>query len=100
MEIKSEVQLIADESMKKTLTGMKEYCKIVIKEIDHRFSDKSLETIVFASRFESYQSLLDLQDTEINKFCDNFPILNADRLLADLKSFNFFYQNHLGEGNI
>ncbi|GLV40243.1 hypothetical protein CBL_07161 [Carabus blaptoides fortunei] len=97
-EIKSEVHLMDDESMNKTLTDMKQYCKIVIQEIDHRFSDKSLETIVFASRFESYQSFLELKDAELKKFCDNFPILNYESLLADLKSFNYFIKTMLDEG--
>ncbi len=36
--------------------GMKEYCESVIKEIEARFNDKSLDTMIFASRFENFKS--------------------------------------------
>ena len=33
------------------------------------------------------------QDKEVINFCKNFPILNAEAVLADLKSFTFFIKS-------
>ncbi|BFZ04961.1 hypothetical protein BsWGS_08000 [Bradybaena similaris] len=98
MEIRSEVHLIADEDTKRIFTIMKEYCESVVKEIEDRFNDKSIDIMIFASRFETFRSLLDLQDTEVRKFCDNFPILNAEGVLADMKSFKFFIKSMYESG--
>ncbi len=49
----------------KIFKGVKECCESVIKEIETRFNDKSLDTMIFASRFENFKSLLELHDAEI-----------------------------------
>jgi hypothetical protein len=73
---------------------MKEYSESVIKEIEARFNDKSLDTMIFGSRFENFKSLLELQDIEIKKNCDNIPILNAEGVIADLKFSIFLNKNY------
>ncbi len=49
-------------------------------------------------RFENFKSLLELQDAEIKKICDNIQILNAEGVIADLKSFKFFIKTVLENG--
>src|SRR5678815_3519961 len=51
--------------------------------------------MIFASRFETFQSLTNLPDIEVRKLCDRFPMLNAEGVLADLKSFNFYINSML-----
>lgn len=72
---------------------MKRYCETVIKEIEDRFNDKSIEIILFASQFETFESMSGIQDKDIITFGNNFPILNAEAVLADLKSFKFFIKS-------
>src|SRR5678816_413652 len=55
--------------------------------------------MIFASRFETFQLLTNLPDIEVRKFCDRFPMLNAEGVLADLKFFNF-YINFMLESEI
>lgn len=94
----SDVCLVADEDTKKTFRGMKEYCESVIQEIADRFNDRSIDILIFSSHFDTYQSLLDLKDSEVSKFCANFPVLNVEGVIADLKSFQFFIQSMLQSG--
>ena len=70
-EIKLEACLIEDESVKSILAGMKKYCESVIKEIEGRFNAKSIEIMLFASRFDTFQSMSGLQDKEVINFCNN-----------------------------
>lgn len=86
----SDMCLIADEEAGKTFKGMKQYCESVIDEIDERFNDKAMSFMNFASRFEIYQSFMDLEDNEVRMFCDNFSMLDVEGVLADIKSFKFF----------
>ena len=46
--------------------------------------------MLFASLFDSFQSMSGLQAKEVIHFCNNFHILNADAILGDLNSFTFF----------
>src|SRR5678816_32807 len=98
-EFAFEVRLIADEDKKNAFKGMKIYCDSVIEEIEERFNDKSIDIMIFASRFETFQSLTNLPDIEVRKFCDRFPMFNAEGVLADLKSF-IFYINSMFESEI
>ncbi|KAF0756154.1 zinc finger protein 862-like, partial [Aphis craccivora] len=94
----SEMHLTADEDTKTTLKQMKEYCESLIREIDNRFNDKSINIMKFASHFESFQSFIGIQDTELKIICGYFPMLNAEAILADIKSFNFFIKSMLDSG--
>jgi len=94
----SEMHLTADEDTKTTLKQMKEYCESLIREIDNRFNDKSINIMKFASHFESFQSFIGIQDTELKTICGYFPMLNAEAILADMKSFNFFIKSMLDSG--
>jgi hypothetical protein len=54
--------------------------------------------MTFISHFDSFQSFINIQDTELNKICSYFPILNAEAVMADMKSFNFFIKSMLDSG--
>jgi len=90
--------LTADEDTKTTLKQMKEYCESLIRAIDNRFNDKSIIIMKFASHFESFQSFIGIQDTELKAICGYFPMFNAEAILADMKSFNFFIKSMLDSG--
>lgn len=91
------MHLTTDEDAKTTLKKMKEYCESLIREIENRFNDKSID-MTFASHFKSFQTFIDIQDTELKKICGYFPMLNAEAVLADMKSFNFFIKSMLDSG--
>lgn len=97
-KLKSEVHLVADENVTETLKAMKTYCETVVNEIEDRFNDKSIDIMTFSSSFESFQSLIALQDIEVRKFCDKFPTLNAENVIADLKSFKYYIKSMLESG--
>ena len=40
--------------------------------------------------FETFQSMTGPQDREVINFYNNFPILNAEAVLSDFKSFTYF----------
>lgn len=97
-KLKSEMRLVPDENAIKTFKAMKIYCESLINEIEDRFNDKSIDVMIFSSNFETFQSLIDLQDSEVRKFCDKFPMLNAENVIADLKSFKFYVKSMLESG--
>jgi len=92
------MHLTADEDTKTTLKKMKEYCQSLIKEIESRSNDKSIDIMTFASHFESLQSFINIQDTDLKKICGYFPMLNAEAVLVDIKSFNLFIKFMLDSG--
>lgn len=94
----SEMHLTADKDTRTTLKQMKEYCESLIREIDNRFNDKSINIMKFACHFESFQLFIGIQDTELKTICGYFPMLNAEAILADMKSFNFFIKSMLDSG--
>lgn len=77
------MHLTTDEDAKTTLKKMKEYCENLIREILNRFNDKSIDIMTFASHFESFQTFIDIQDTELKKFFGYFPMLNAICLMLN-----------------
>ncbi|KAL4113640.1 hypothetical protein QTP88_017222 [Uroleucon formosanum] len=92
------MHLAADEDTKTTLKQMKEYCQTLIREIENRFNAKSIDIMTFVSHFESFQSFIDIQDKDLKKICGYFPMLNAEAVLTDMKSFNFFIRSMLDSG--
>lgn len=83
------------QKKKKTFKLMNEHCVSVVEEIENRFNDGLMNIMMFASNFESLQSLINVKDADILKFCDNFHILDGEAVIADFRSFNFVIKSML-----
>jgi len=71
----------------------------MIEQMQLRFNEKSLEIIKLSALFESFESLIKIEEEDILKICLYFPSLEPTNVWIDLNSFKHV-ANSLIEENV
>jgi len=92
--------IIENENEKKSLKEVKKFLDTMIEQMQLRFNKKSVEIIKLSALFESFESLITINENDLSTLCSYFPNLIATEVWADLNSFKYVAKNLTEENSI
>ena len=84
--------LTEDEKACETCKQMEKYINCVVDEISNRFHDQAINIMKGAACFENFTAFMNTTEDDIISLCDIFTGIDGNLVVADFKSFRFFYK--------